>query len=153
MRKSILWCSLISAALLGGACKQDPSDQAADQVRKSVEEVREQREDLREERKDVVEEQRELSKAEGELAKARANYIVTTRERLAKIDARINDLELRADAKAKDAAVGLRARRDMLAAQLDQASNRIDASDWDDFRGDLEDTFKQIEKDVDRAFD
>jgi septal ring factor EnvC (AmiA/AmiB activator) len=153
MRKSMLWCSLISAAFLGGACKQDPSERAADQVRKSVEEVREQREDLREERKDVLEEQRELSKAEGELTKARSNYIVTMRERLAKIDARINDLEMRSDLKAKDAAVGLRARRDMLATRLDQAANRIDTSDWDEFRGELDSTFKQIETDIDRAFD
>jgi septal ring factor EnvC (AmiA/AmiB activator) len=149
----MLWCSLISAALMGGACKQDPSERAADQVRKSVEEVQEQREDLREERKDVLKEQRELAKAEGELAQARANYIVTTRERLARMDARINDLELRSDLKAKDAAVGLRARRDMLATKLDAASNRIDAADWDDLRGDLDDTFKQIEKDIERAFD
>ena len=108
MRKTMLWCSLISVALLGGACKKSESEKAADQVRKSVEEVRDQREDVREqqkdvakEQKDVVKEQRELAEAQGELAKARANYVVTARERLARLDAKINDLERRADMKSK----------------------------------------------------
>jgi hypothetical protein len=43
MRKTMFWCSLISAALLGGACKKSESEKAADQVRKSVEEVLEHR--------------------------------------------------------------------------------------------------------------
>jgi septal ring factor EnvC (AmiA/AmiB activator) len=159
MRKTMLWCSLISVALLGGACKKSESEKAADQVRKSVEEVRDQREDVREEQKDVAKEQkdvtkeqRELAEAQGELAKARANYVVTARERLARIDAKINDLERRADAKSKDAAITLRARRDALASKLDSAASRVD-DEWTEFRSDLDGTFKQIENDIEKSLD
>ena len=166
MKKTMLWCSLITAALCGSACKKEPTDKAGDQLRKSVEEVRDQQKDVREEQKDVVKEQkdvakeqrdvakeqRELDKAEGNLAQARANYMTTTRERLAAIDGKIAQLEARATAKAKDAAIALRARRNALATKLDTADSRAEA-EWDKFRTDVEDTFKQIEKDAKDALD
>src|SRR6185436_3706161 len=46
MRKSMFWCSLITAALFGGACKREPSQKAGEQVRKAVEEVHEQQKDV-----------------------------------------------------------------------------------------------------------
>ena len=85
-----------------------------------------------------------------ELAQARANYAVTTRERLAKLDARINELEARGNAVARDAAIALRARRDALAAKLDTAASRLD-EEWTEFRDDMEATFKKIEMDLDDA--
>ena len=152
MRKTMIWCSLITAALCGSACKQDRADKASDQVRKSVEEVQEQRKDLREEQKDVAKEQRDLAKAEGNLAQARANYVTAMRERLAAIDAKIAQLEARTDAKARDAAITMRARRHELANRLDSAEKRADA-EWDRFRSDLDDTFKKVEADAKDALD
>lgn len=166
MRKTMFWSSLIATALLGSACKKDASEKAADEVRKSVEEVREQREDLRESQKDVAEEQkdvseeqrdvakqqRELAQAEGALAQARHNYTTAMRERLAKIDAKIRELDMRADAKAKDAAITLRARRDALSAKLDTAGSRVEA-EWKEFKSDLDDTVDKLEKDINYHFD
>ena len=154
MRKTMFWCSLITAALCGSACKQDRSEKASEQVRKSVEEVQEQRKDVAKEQKDMAKEQqdmakeqRDLAKAEGNLAQARANYVTAMRERLAAIDAKIGQLEARADAKVKDAAITLRARRNELANKVDSAEKRAD-SEWDRFRSDLDDTFKKVEADV-----
>jgi uncharacterized phage infection (PIP) family protein YhgE len=159
MRKTIFWCSLITAALSGSACKKESSEKPGEQVRKSVEEVREQRKDVREAQKDVIEkqkemmkQQRELTEAQGNLAKARVNYVTAARERLAKLDAKIDELEARGDAKSKDAAITLRARRNALAAELDTAGSRIDA-EWDKFRSDLDDTFQKAEKEVKEALE
>jgi exonuclease VII large subunit len=152
MRKSMFWCSLITAALFSSACKKEPSQKAGEQVRKAVEEVNEQRKDVREEQKDLTKQQRELAQAQGDLAKARANFMTTTRERLAKLDAKLNELEARADAKARSAAVELRARRNILAAKLDTAESRIEA-DWDQFRTDVDDSFKKVEKEIKDVLD
>lgn len=159
MRKTMFWCSLISTALLGTACKKDKTQTAGDQVSKSLEEVQKQRKDIGEERKEVVEERKdvakergELQQAQGELATAQVNYVAAVRERLARLDAKINDLSAKPDAKSKDAAIALRARRDALAVKLETAPS-VTAAQWDDWRKDVDQTFGQIEKDADDALD
>ncbi len=78
--------------------------------------------------------------------------MTTTRERLAALDAKIAELDARATAKSKDAAIALRARRNALFAKLDTADSRIEAN-WDASWTDVDDTFKQIEKDAKDALD
>lgn len=164
MKRMMIFGSLIAAGLFGTACKKDPTEKAGEEVRKSVEkvdekanQVRDEMKDVTKEQKDVVKEQqdvtqktREMNQAQGELAQARQNYSTTARERLGKLDASISELEGKADAKAKDAAVALRARRDALATKLDSMSARTDA-EWNDFKRDVDDSFNSIESDINGA--
>ncbi len=166
MRKTMFWSSLIASLLLGGACKKDPTEKAEDQVRKSVEEVREQREDLREAQKDVVEEQKELTEeqkelmkqqreleaAKGQAAQAHANYIAALRDRLAKVDMKIRELEARTDAKSKDAAIALKARRDQLKTRIDTTGAETEAQ-WEEFKDDTGKVIDELEKDLDKHLD
>ena len=146
MRKTMFCGSVIFATLLGSACRSD-SERAGDSVRKSVENVKEQAEDVAEQQAEVARERRELKEAQEELAQARATFTTATRERLSKLDAEINQIEERGDAKSKDLAMSLRARRDALAAKLDTMGKRVDA-EWNDFRKDIDTTFEQIEHDA-----
>lgn len=164
MKRMMMFGTLIAAALVGTACKNDPTEKAGEAVQKSVEKVDEKAQGVRDEMKDVTKEQkdvkeeqgdvaqktREMNQAQGELATARQNYSTVSRERLAKLDAQITELEGTADAKAKEAAIALRARRDALASKLDSASARTDA-EWNDFKRDVDDSFKTIEDDIGKA--
>jgi chromosome segregation ATPase len=166
MRKTMLWSPLFAALLLGGACKKDKNEEASEDFRKSVEEVREQRDDLREAQKDVTEErkdviekdkevmqqQRELEAAKGQAAQAHANYVATLRDRLAKIDMKLQQLDARTDAKSKDAAIALRARRDQLQTSINAAGTKSE-SQWEQFKQDTGEVFKDLEEDIDDALD
>ncbi len=166
MRKTMFWGSLITALLLGGACKKDAAEEARDDYRKSVEEVREQREDLREaqqdvtdeqkdvtdQQKDVVEQQRELEAAKGQAAQAHANYVATMREEVAKIEAQLAQLEARPDAKSKDAAISFRARLDQLKTSINAAGTKTE-SQWEQFKTDTGEVIKDLREDVSDALD
>lgn len=87
---------------------------------------------------------------EHEFAELRSRFEMTTRERLSKIDLRIQELEAEATATAQDAVAMLRARRDQLASRLDTA--RVQAkSSWDKFETDLTHAFDDLERDLDDA--
>lgn len=92
----------------------------------------------------------EVDKANAELADARAKYIAAAKERLAKIDARIDALGKRADAESAELAAKLRARRDQLAARLDTMADQA-ASGWATFKQGVERGVDSIEKDLDNA--
>ena len=157
--RTMFWCSILSAALATTACnkKADSTDKAGTEVKKAQEDVVEQRKDLDKATADRDSKPKDLNKAEGELAAAKVDlaaardkYSITVNERLAKLDIKIKELEARGDAKAKDAAVTLRARRATLGTKLESMKDRA-AGDWDAFTKDVDSTFDGIEKDVNDA--
>lgn len=95
-------------------------------------------------------EQVQVDKASEDLADARAKYVAAAKERLAKIDAKIDELGKRADAASAKAVAELRVRRDQLATKLD-ATGKQAASGWASFKQDVERGVDSIEKDIDNA--
>ena len=85
-----------------------------------------------------------------EYVRVRSNFETTTRERLAKLDARIQELEQSASESAHQTAQELRKDRDELAMRLgtirDQAKPK-----WDEFQSNVEDSFQRLEKRIDDA--
>jgi septal ring factor EnvC (AmiA/AmiB activator) len=145
--RTILWSTVLSVALLGSVgCKKDE----ADKVKAAEKNVDEQRQDIREEQKDVDKQKQELTEAKIDLAQARTEYERVTRERLAKIDAKIAQLDAKGDEKSKKAAADLRVRRDQAAAKLNDIGNRTEAN-WGEFKTDVDRDLTQFEKDVDDA--
>jgi hypothetical protein len=89
----------------------------------------------------------DVDQANAELADARAKYVAATKARLATIDAQLDELGKRADAKSKDVAAALRVRRDQLAAKLDEVGRRA-ASGWTDLEKDVDEGVDSIAKDL-----
>jgi hypothetical protein len=94
--------------------------------------------------------QTELDKANAALVDARVKYMAAAKERLTKIDARIDELGKRADAESKATAARLRARREQIAARLDTIARQA-ATGWADLKQAVDDGVDSIEKDVDTA--
>lgn len=164
MRKMI-WIAMTSAALLAGACKKNDSEKAMDRaassagkaqedVKDQAKDIRDEQKDVRDEQKDVAKEQQDVAKQQGEmntaktdLVQARDRYQDAAKQRLAKIDSDIQQLEARSDAAAKDAAKRLRGERDQLAAKLDSIGSQTEAN-WDAFKKDVDDKFDKVENDA-----
>ena len=89
----------------------------------------------------------QLGSAQVDLAQARATYAAAVKERLAKLDASLAGIGTKTDAKSKDVAVGLRARRDQLAAKLAALPAASDPG-WAAFTRDVDTTFDAIEHDL-----
>lgn len=94
--------------------------------------------------------QQQLGHAQADLQQAHATYAAAVTQRLAKLDASLASLGSATDAKARDALVGLRARRDQLAAKLAAMPVATDPS-WVAFTRDTDTTFDAIEHDVSEA--
>lgn len=170
MRKTTMWISMLSAALLStAAChKKDDAgkamDKAATSAAKAQEDVNDQAKDVTREQKDVTKDrqamakdqadvakqQGEMNAAQGDLAQARERYNVAASQRLTNLDAKLSQIEQKPDASAKDTAAKLRARRDEIASRLSTAGNTAQG-DWDKYKKDVDDSFDKLEKDVDSA--
>ncbi|HUS65120.1 MAG TPA: hypothetical protein VMZ28_11280 [Kofleriaceae bacterium] len=101
----------------------------------------------------LLEQQRQdLGAARGTLQTARAAYAAAVDQRLAKLDASLATLSTKTDARSKDAAAGLRARRDLLALKVGTLSSTPDA-DWSRYTSDVDVTFDAIERDLHDAQD
>lgn len=94
--------------------------------------------------------QTELDKANAALVDARAKYVVAAKERLTKIDARIDELGKRADAESQATVAKLRARREQVAARIDTIAHQA-ATGWTDLKQAVDDGVDSIQKDVDAA--
>lgn len=94
--------------------------------------------------------QTDLDKANPELVDARAKYLAAAKERLARIDARIDGLGKRADAESRATVAKLRARREQVAAGLETTAHQA-ATGWAGFKKAVDDGVDAIEKDVDTA--
>jgi chromosome segregation ATPase len=164
-------CSLAVAVLLAaGSCKKDSSaetDKAGQDLREAHDKVSENsqalarnQDDIEQKKRDILNDQQaladkqkllekqqaELGSAQGHLQETRVAYAAAVKERLAKLDASLAALATKTDARSKDAATGLRARRDQLAAKLDAMAATPDA-DWNQYTKDIDVTFEAIERD------
>ncbi len=167
MRKTI-WIAIASAALFAGACKKkDESakemDRSAATASKAQENVDDQVKDVQGAQKDlnkdtskgqadVNKQQGELDSAKADLASARDQYRDAAKQRLAKLDDDIRQLEARSDAAAKDAVAGLRTERDELSTKVNAIGDQAQAN-WDTFKKDVDDRFEKAEKDARDALD
>jgi chromosome segregation ATPase len=113
--------------------------------------VREQQ-DLADKQKLLEQQRQQLGSAQGTLVQARAAYAAAVKERLAKLDASVATLATKTDAKSKDAAAGIRARRDQLTAKIGAMPSTGDA-DWNQYTKDVDVTFDAIESDLHRSLD
>lgn len=170
MRTSLL-TSLILFVFAAACSKKDNSDvtdKAAKDLREAQtalteksKEVVETGDDIERRKRDLLREQQELAdkeaalaakaqqlgSAQGTLAQAGTAYRSAVTERLAKLDAALATLETKVDAASKDAAAGLRARRDLLAAKLAAMPEAAD-SGWLAYTKDVDTTFDAIERDL-----
>jgi hypothetical protein len=165
MRKTI-WIAIASAALFAGACKKkDESakemDRAANTAAKAQENVDDQAKDVQSAQKDlnkdmskdqadVNKQQGDLNSAKADLASARDQYRDAAKQRLAKLDDDIHQLEARSESTAKDAAAKLRAERDEISTKLSAIGDQAQAN-WDTFKKDVDDKFDRAEKDAREA--
>ncbi|MBA3457841.1 MAG: hypothetical protein H0T42_32460 [Deltaproteobacteria bacterium] len=174
MRTSrIVLASFASAAALAlAACgSKDNSadtDKASKDLRAAQSEVAEKRTDLHEtgdeierRKRELLKEQQELAdkeaalvakgqqlgSAEGTLDAAGAAYRAAVMERLAKLDAALASLATKTDAASKDAAAGLKARRDLLGSLLASMPAAADSA-WIAYTKDVDTTFDAIERDL-----
>lgn len=92
----------------------------------------------------------EVDKANADLVDARVKYVAAAKERLRKIDARIDELGTRADAESRATVARLRARREQVAAKLDSIAHQA-ATGWADLKQAVDDGVDSIAKDVDTA--
>jgi TolA-binding protein len=156
--KSPTWLvsSLVGLAIAttAGACKSHDTDQAASDMKKAQDEVHDRSKDLakvqEKDQQEVATEQAKLDNAKIDLEKARADYSTAVKSRLEHIDTKLAQLSARTDAKARDAEVRLKARRDALAAKLD-AMNAQTQDHWDAYKKDVDDSFDSLDKDLDDA--
>ena len=170
MRNALI-SSLLAVALAGGCGDKDNSadtDKASKDLREAQSVVVDKRTDLdtdgveleRRKRELAAEQQQlaakqtelerdreQLGSAQGTLAQAHAAYAAAVRERFAKLDAALTGLATKTDAAAKDARVGLVARRDILAARLQAMPAAADSS-WAAYTKDVDTTFDAIERDL-----
>jgi chromosome segregation ATPase len=164
-------CSLAVAVLFAaGSCKEDKAaetDRAGQELREAHDKVSENSQalarnqaDIEQKKRDILSDQQaladkqkllekqqmELGSAQGQLQEARVAYAAAVKERLAKLDASLATLATKTDARSKDAATGLRARRDQLAAKLEAMAATPDAS-WNQYTKDVDVMFEAIERD------
>jgi hypothetical protein len=82
---------------------------------------------------------------------SRDDFVRDARARIKDMNARIDQLEAKADVESKQAAASLRARRDDLAARMDHASDVAD-SEWDQFKADLDRDLTELKTELDERF-
>jgi chromosome segregation ATPase len=151
--------SLLSLTLATGACKkkQDDTGAAATQVKKTAEDVNDQAKDLRKTEtdkdstnKDINGAQADLQAAKADLTAAKEKYSSALKDRMQKLDIKIDELEKRTDAKSHQVAADLKARRDALSAKTADIKDRT-AADWDAFTKNVDDEFDRLDKDANDA--
>lgn len=156
---------LVAALSVGGAaCSKSASEKDSTEVSEAQKNVNEQRKDVASERKDVASEQKDVAKEQGDLAKqqaelataetrlatAKTDFNTRSRDRLLVIDTKIVTLDSKTDAKTKQLAGDLRARRAAVGSKLDTISQRT-TSNWDDFMKTTGEELDALAKDVDTA--
>lgn len=118
-----------------------------DDVERRKRELVAEQQALADREKALVETRQQLGSAQTTLAVARTAYGAAVTSRLAKLDAALANLGTKTDAASKDAAAGLRARREALAAKLAGMTSTKDA-DWKSYAKDVDTTFDAIERDL-----
>jgi vacuolar-type H+-ATPase subunit I/STV1 len=132
------------------------SEKSSDVVRRADDIEREKREMLQRQQKladdetALAAERQQLGSAQDALGEAHRTYATAVSARLSKLDATLATLATKADARSKDALVGLRARREHLVARV-QAMPATKAQHWVEYTKDVDATFDAIERDLDAA--
>jgi hypothetical protein len=85
-----------------------------------------------------------LKDEDHEYVRVRSNFETTSRERLSKLDARIQELEQSASESAHQTAQELRKDRDELAMRLETIRQQTKPT-WDEFQSGVEDSFQRLE--------
>jgi hypothetical protein len=85
-----------------------------------------------------------LKDGDHEYVRVRSNFETTSRERLSKLDARIQELEQSASESGRQTAQQLRKDRDELAMRLDTIREQAKPK-WDEFQSSVEDSFQRLE--------
>ncbi len=174
--KTIYRCSLLLAALHAAAsCGKDDDSAGTDQAGQNLREAQSKvsdnsqalaknQDDIDQKKREILLDQqtlaakqkllesqrRELGASQGDLQKAREAYAAAVVERFAKLESSLASLATRTDARSRDAATGLRARRDQLSAKLDSMAGTPDSS-WDAYTKDVDVMFDAIEHDLREA--
>ena len=118
-----------------------------DEIERKKRELVTKQQELVDQEKSLEDNRQQLGSARGTLADARLAYGVAVAERFAKLDASLAGLATRTDVKSKDAVVGLRARRDLLAAEIAKLPGTT-APSWTGSTHDVDITFDAIEHDL-----
>jgi len=118
-----------------------------DDIERRKRELITKQQELVDQEKSLALNRQQLGSAGGTLAEARAAYGAAVTARFAKLDASLAGLATQTDAKSKDAAAGLSARRDLLSAKLSTMPATADPS-WPGYTRDVDATFEAIEHDV-----
>jgi len=87
-----------------------------------------------------------------DFVQTRTTFETTVRERLERLDTRIDQLESRTDAAGHDAAIKLRARRDELSSRLDDIGQQTETG-WDRFQSEMSRSLDELEHEVDTLVD
>jgi hypothetical protein len=85
-----------------------------------------------------------------DLTQTRADFEKATADRIAALNAKIDELEKRGDDKAHATAAALRTRRDEAQARLSTFKESAGTT-WDQFKADASRSWEQLEKDTDAA--
>lgn len=123
-----------------------------DDIEKRTRDLALEQQALADKQKLLQQQRQDLGSARGTLQAARATYAAAVDERLAKLDASLATLSTRTDARSKDAATGLRARRDQLALKIGTLASTPDPG-WSKYTSDVDVTFDAIERDLGEAQD
>jgi hypothetical protein len=155
--RTLIWCSLLAAALAAGGCKRktDDTGSAAVEVKKTQEAVDKETKDYQKISSDQKASEKDKAKAEGNLAAAKADlqaardkYEITVKDRLSKIDIKMHALEQSGDVKSKETLTKLQTERAELGTKLDTMKDRT-ADNWDAFTKDVDKTFDTMDKQLD----
>jgi hypothetical protein len=168
MRNHLFTTALLAGAIaLGGACEKDRTDLTDDNrvdVRDNEADLTSARRgneaeatrpdvdvDVRVDPDTEAKARAAADEARDDLNAARDTFVRESRERLAAMDRRIDELEAKSDAEASKRAAQLRAARDEIRADLDRAEDRA-SSNWQQFKTDVDARWEQLKTDLDETF-
>jgi hypothetical protein len=92
------------------------------------------------------------SEPDGEFVAARDTWGDSAKERLDRIEARIAELETRADETSREHAARLRAKQDELRTRLGTLQEQVKAG-WTSFKEDLQRNFDELDHELDQAYE
>lgn len=127
--------------------KRNDLNATGDEVERRKREILKEQQELADKEAALAAKGQQLGSAEGTLVEAGAAYRAAVMERFAKLDASLASLATKTDAASKDAAAGLKARRDLLASKLASMPAPAD-SGWAAYTKDVDTTFDAIERDL-----
>lgn len=129
------------------SAKHNDVTTTGDDVERRKRELVSEQQQLADKERSLDDSRRQLGSAQGTLTDARTAYSAAAKQRLAKLDAALAGLATRKDAASKDAATGLVARRDSLAAKLALMPAGADVG-LAAYMKDVDATFDAIERDL-----